>query len=540
VVENPYFHRGPIKRSTYFYGRVRETGRILGLLRNGQSVSIVGPRKIGKTSLLLHLADPQVRAEHKLNSQRYLFAYVDAEALSGLHRSDIYRVMLEEIGRQLASADKNAVIEDVGGSDLQFYQFGRIIRALSERGWKLVYLIDEFECLGKNQRLREDFFSGLRSLVLHDVVYITASQKPLLELTLQEDVLSSPFFNIFAAHRLGLLSLDEAVRLISVPSQKAGVQFSQQMVDFVLELVGLHPFCLQVACYHAFELVAARKNLGEQDYHLLEEKILSDLTDHFSYYLDRLREEEKRSLACLARFGEDVLSPEASTSLRHQCLVVGHGDGYRCQSRVLERFVVQELASSWEAAVTKGERRLVTILFVDLVGSTPMAEKRRPEEVTRLMKQLTRLFSEPVERHGGVVIQFTGDGILAVFGVPVVREDDARRAVLASLEIQSNLRVFGQEMVAKQEMELYARVGLNTGVVVVDAMGTEQYSEHTVIGDAVNLAERMQRVAEPGGIAISEHTYQQVRGVFKVHSMGPIQVKGKTEQIKVYSVLGVK
>ena len=95
-------------------------------------------------------------------------------------------------------------------------------------------------------------------------------------------------------------------------------------------------------------------------------------------------------------------------------------------------------------------------------------------------------------------------------------------------------------MVAKQGLELAARIGLNTGAVVVGKMKSERYTEHTAMGDAINLAERMQRAAQPGSIVISERTYQQIRGLFKVQAMGAIAVKGRSRQIKAYRVIGTK
>ena len=536
MVENPFFHRGPIKQSEYFYGRVQETARSLQLLKNGQSISVVGPRKIGKTSWLLHLADPKVCKEYGLESEQYLFVYINCETLGGLGRLDIYRVMLEELAISGACSE----LEGRDWKNLQFHQFNKIIRELTGRNLKLVYLFDEFECLGKNRGLNADFFSSLRSLTLHNVAYVTASQDPLLELTVREEVLSSPFFNIFAFLRLGLFSIDDAVQLVDGLSQLAGIYLPHKLVDFVLELVGLHPFYLQIAGYHAFELAAQGHGLDAQGYGKLEEKVLSDLTDHFAYHLNRLSDQEKRALVRLAKIGAGELPFEIGEELGRQCLIVKQNGGYKCLSRAFEGFVRQKLATSWDAAIAEGDRRLVTVLFADLVGFTPMAEKLRPEEVRHIMKHVTKLFSDAVERHGGVVIQFRGDGVLALFGVPVERIDDAACAVQTGLDIQRNLQVFSQEMVDKRGLNLCARIGLNTGPVVVTELGSEQHTEHTAMGDAVNLAERMQRAAQPGSIVISGRTYQQVRSHFKVQAMGPITVKGKAGQVKAYRVLGKK
>jgi class 3 adenylate cyclase len=377
----------------------------------------------------------------------------------------------------------------------------------------------------------------LRSLTLHDVAFVTASQDPLLDLTLREDVLSSPFFNIFALLRLGLFSRQEALDFVERSSRSAGVCFPRRMVDFVLGFSGTHPFCLQVACYHAFELAALKTGFDEEDCQRLQEDILTDLQDHFAYSVDRLGEEGQRGLARLAQMGESEIAADVAQGLRQNCLAVRGKAGFRCQSGALRRYVQQGVGLSWEAAVAEGERRLATVLFVDLVDFTGMADRHKPEDIMRIVKRVTKLFSDPVERQGGRVIQFRGDGILALFGVPVEREDDAARAVRASLAMQANLEKLRPEIAAQYGLSLSARIGLNTGVIVVGEMGNPQHSVHTAMGDAVNLAERMQRRADPGWVVISESTYQQVRGVFRVRSLGATQVKGKTDPVRAYCVL---
>lgn len=558
--ENPYFHRGAIKLPEHFYGRNREIRRAMQLLRNGQSVSIVGPRKIGKTSLLLRLVDPRVQAEHGIVSDDCLFVYINGEVLHEMDKSDVYRVMLEEASNSLAKrglglalgqalTSQNLAGRQDTSSSLQFRHFSRAIRSLTQRGLKVVYLLDEFEGLSTNRQLGEDFFSSLRSMTLHDVAYVTASQDPLLELTLRQDVLSSPFFNIFALLRLDLFSRHEAQSFIERSSHQAGIPFSQPVIDLILDFVGQHPFCLQVACYHAFEMLASGAEFQERDVlchkdgarhsiDVLEQDILANLTDHYAFNVGRLGAREKRALARLAQMGKSELEFDVAQKLVQRCLAVREDSAFRCQSRALQRYVLQEWAPSWEAAVAEGERRLATLLFVDLVNFTTMAGDRRPEEIMRLIKQVTKLFSDPVERYGGKVIQFRGDGILALFGVPVEREDDAARAVRAGLDMQHNLETLGSEIAAQYGLSLSARIGLNTGVVVVGEMGDPQHSVHTAMGDAVNLAERMQRVADPGCIVISESTYQQVRGLFWVRSLGATKVKGKVTPVKAYRILG--
>ena len=126
---------------------------------------------------------------------------------------------------------------------------------------------------------------------------------------------------------------------------------------------------------------------------------------------------------------------------------------------------------------------------------------------------------------------------MALFGVPTEQSDDAVRAVRAALEIQSNVAQLARELEQSKGIKFAVRIGFDTGVVVVGEIGGEPRSEHTALGDAVNLANRMETLAQPGDIVISDHTFQQVRGRFRTEPLGLQQVKGKSRPVKAYRVL---
>jgi len=148
------------------------------------------------------------------------------------------------------------------------------------------------------------------------------------------------------------------------------------------------------------------------------------------------------------------------------------------------------------------------------------------------------MFVDVVDRHGGKVANFGGDSVMALFGIPTEQPDDAIRAVRAALEIQTNVAEYARELEQSKGIDFAARVGLDTGVVVLGEIGGEQRAQFTALGDAVNLAQRIEAQAEPDTIVISDHTYQQVRGWFKTESLGLVPVKGKSRPVKAYRVLG--
>src|SRR5947207_7020045 len=180
-----------------------------------------------------------------------------------------------------------------------------------------------------------------------------------------------------------------------------------------------------------------------------------------------------------------------------------------------------ELASAEPAA--REYRKVVTVLFCDIVGSTELGESVDPEA---LRSQLARYFGEMkaiVERHGGTVEKFIGDAVMAVFGVPQLHEDDALRAVRAAVEMRDALPKLGVQ----------ARIGLNTGEVVV---GT---SERLATGDAVNGAARLEQAAQPGEILIGAETLRLVHASVEVEEVEPLQLKGKGAPVAAYRLLAV-
>ena len=185
-----------------------------------------------------------------------------------------------------------------------------------------------------------------------------------------------------------------------------------------------------------------------------------------------------------------------------------------------------------------GERRVVTMLFCDVRGSTAMAETLDPEDWTDLMNSAFELLIEPVVRHEGTVARLMGDAILAFFGAPTAHEDDPQRAVMAGLEIVSAISPLKERLRAERGLDLDVRVGINTGPVVVGQVGSELRHEYTAMGDAVNVAARMEQTAEPGTVQITEDTYRLVADLFDVEDLGRIDVKGKREPVAAFRVRG--
>jgi class 3 adenylate cyclase/tetratricopeptide (TPR) repeat protein len=191
------------------------------------------------------------------------------------------------------------------------------------------------------------------------------------------------------------------------------------------------------------------------------------------------------------------------------------------------------------AAALEGERKQVTVLFVDVSGFTSLSERLDPEEVHRLMSRAFDLMLAEVHRYEGTVNQFLGDGIMALFGAPVAHEDHARRAVHAALGIARALETYRAEL-EPRGITFRARQGLNTGLVVVGSIGRDLRMDYTAVGDTTNVAARLQQVGEPGRVTISEATHRLVHGYFETRALGDKQLKGKTEPTPAWEVLAAR
>ena len=206
----------------------------------------------------------------------------------------------------------------------------------------------------------------------------------------------------------------------------------------------------------------------------------------------------------------------------------------------LARHIPETLAQRIRAAgAVSGERKRATVFFCDLVGSTAIAERLDPEVYRELLDRYLEVVFAEIYRFEGIVNQLAGDGLMALFGAPIAHEDAPERAVRAALAIQHALAELSARLLAEGGVALHARVGIHTGIVVAGTVGNDFKMDYTAIGDTTNLAARLQSLAEPGAIVISEATHALLRGAFRTAPLGPFDVKGKSEPVTAHQVLGL-
>ncbi|HEY5053832.1 MAG TPA: adenylate/guanylate cyclase domain-containing protein [Solirubrobacterales bacterium] len=186
-----------------------------------------------------------------------------------------------------------------------------------------------------------------------------------------------------------------------------------------------------------------------------------------------------------------------------------------------------------------GERKQVTVLFADVMGSMDLAEQQDPEQWRKIMQRFFSILAEAVERFDGTVDKFTGDGIMAVFGAPVAYEDHPRRACYAALQMLEDVSGYAAELRREAGLNFSIRIGINSGEVVAGAIGEAGEGEYTAIGHTVGLAQRMEALAEPGKAYLTEHTASAATGYLALEDLGEFEIKGASRPVQVFELAGV-
>jgi class 3 adenylate cyclase len=193
-----------------------------------------------------------------------------------------------------------------------------------------------------------------------------------------------------------------------------------------------------------------------------------------------------------------------------------------------------------DSAIGEGERKTVTALFADIKGSMELMEDLDPEEARAIVDPALKLMIDAVHRYDGYIVQSTGDGIFALFGAPVAHEDHPQRALYAALRMQEDIRRYAAKLRAAGNLPVEARVGVNTGEVVVRSIATsEGHAEYTPVGHSTGLAARMQALAPTGSVAATEQVRKLCEGYFVFKDLGPASVKGVAGRVNVFEVVGL-
>jgi class 3 adenylate cyclase len=206
----------------------------------------------------------------------------------------------------------------------------------------------------------------------------------------------------------------------------------------------------------------------------------------------------------------------------------------------LRAYVPSHLAESNERQLgPEGERKRVVVLFADVSSFTSWAEAHEPEIIYPLMQECIQILVEETYRAGGTIDKFTGDGIMALFGIPTPNAKDARRAVTAALNMQACLASFNQAHKEELDAPLQIRIGINVGPVVIGSVGSSERRDFTALGDTVNVAARLEQTAEPGTILVSEAILSAIADDFAFEPRGSLALKNRAQPVDTFQILAL-
>lgn len=291
---SPYYDYVAVRDRSMFFGRREELQKIYNAIDKRQCISLVGTRKIGKSSLLKFLSSPDLQKRYNFDLSDRIFILTDLREYADKTREDFFQAVSADLLAQSRSYVALQAPDAVDGQS----RLKKLLQDIRNAGFRPVLLMDAFDKVTKNTHFDPNFFSFLRALAgVYDLIsFITASIKPLYEVSHSDDVASSPFFNIFQTLRLGPLAREEAKELITVPAERTGHPFTPKEVEWLLARAGRHPFFLQVACRQLFE--AKRGHEPEEiDLEMVQERIYQELLPHFeATWKEDLNVEQRQQL----------------------------------------------------------------------------------------------------------------------------------------------------------------------------------------------------------------------------------------------------
>jgi hypothetical protein len=364
MANNPFTYGNPISDPRRFFGREHEIELIFSRLRNAEfeSSSLVGERRIGKTSLLNYLADQDVRRRYDLLPGTHMFVYVDLQIMNqDVTPVRLWQRLLRQMGRVCQDPVVHQAIDEIRQQDaIDNFALADLFDIIDDKNQYVVFVLDEFEKVTENPNFGTDFFYGLRSLAIqHHLALVTSSRRELIELCHSEAIRSSPFFNIFANLNVGLFTADEAHELIETSVEGTGVVFDEDMVQMIFRIAGFHPYFLQAACYHTFESYKRSMPLLERA-QLVSAQLYQEAGPHLANYWHSSDEYEKIVLTVLAllerrgRAGDQrfelsnlreyyTRSDQTMSRLAKRGLIVEQEDGFKLFNAAFGDWITEEI-----------------------------------------------------------------------------------------------------------------------------------------------------------------------------------------------------
>ena len=302
IQKNPYMNRVTIKNINEFFGRKNEITKIYSRIgaSRPQSISVVGERRIGKSSLLNYIYHPKNRSELLAKPDEHIFVYIDFQEKRGIKPTQFFEFVYESLINEFDGGLELKVSPDYSG-------FKKVVTTLDNEGLKLILIFDEFEVITKSREFDTEFYSFARSIANnYNLSYIVSSGRNLQTLCHSKEISDSPFFNIFSNLTLTQFSRNETEELITQPAERMGVSMSQY-VPIILDMGGFYPFFVQMVCAVVFEHIKEGQSIDRKELENIREEIFDEAKVHFQQIWD-ICDEDQREVLLLLCAGSEIPS----------------------------------------------------------------------------------------------------------------------------------------------------------------------------------------------------------------------------------------
>ena len=353
--ENPFQYGKPVHDPKDFFGRDREIRDIYRQILTSHSVSLIGERKIGKTSLLIHLIHPHVMTDYDISTEDILMFYINMSSRSLAKSSDVFRSFLECISIEISGEIKKVADLLLDKEHIHFRQFEEIISMINNNNKKIVFFLDEFEEISRAKE--GDIFSKLRYLAqMYEVVFVVSTLRDLRSLFVEERFATSPFFNIFTNYQLSGLDEDASRELITVNFQQEDFNVNPSVIDSIIRFSGTNPFFLKIACHFYFERVINGSYAFDDN---LRDFLQQELEPHHTYNWEHLTRYEQAALLDIVREG-NTNDSFAIRSLERKGYIAKGRTGFYITSESFQSFL-EDIQNSHSYAVSTLDTQIVEI-----------------------------------------------------------------------------------------------------------------------------------------------------------------------------------
>jgi hypothetical protein len=320
MTSNPFTFGNPIRDPVRFFGRKQEIRQITGRLLSSavESTSIVGERRIGKTSLLLHLANPDVAADLGLKSDQYCLVYIDFQGLTDITPQRFWQRVLHRMSRTICNPKLEPMIKELQHAEtFDLFDLEDLFEEINTQGLNIVLLMDEFEYVTQNPNFGSDFFGGLRALAIHHALALVPStRRELVDLCHSDEIKGSPFFNIFANVVLRPFMMEDVNELIEGYVGDTEYTFTPEEKAALINMGGNHPFFLQVAGYYLVE--GKQQGLSPEELIPFAFRCFDEQADpHYQYMWSHSSESEKITLLILLGLATQKLSKKTMPTIEN-------------------------------------------------------------------------------------------------------------------------------------------------------------------------------------------------------------------------------